>query len=164
MCVCKCACKSVCKCDAGTKIVSAFVPKFPPFFQVILIFSPFCCPPVGVDSVSERSNPTLLFKIPFRIHFLPPFFIPFLPPFQFQPKFPAQKMAISTPAPVSDSNVQRSPDPVPNKRIEDLGSCPNLKVLLTSYSWGARAAQGLGRVHSSISDFSGDHHPPHDDE
>ena len=52
------------------------------FFPVLgLIFSPFFCPPVGLESVSERANPTLLFKTPFRIHFLPPFFIPFLPPF-----------------------------------------------------------------------------------
>ena len=41
-------------------------------------FSPFFCPQVGVESVSERANPTLLLKTPFRIRFLPPFFIPFL--------------------------------------------------------------------------------------
>ena len=46
-----------------------FVPKFSPFLG--LIFPPFFCPPVGVESVSKRANPTLLFITSFWIHFLP---------------------------------------------------------------------------------------------
>ena len=57
---------------------------------------------------------------PIFIPFHPLFFILFLPLFQFQPKFPADKRAISTPAPVPASHVQRSTDPVPNIRIRVL--------------------------------------------
>ena len=72
-------CSSTAVQHAGTYIIPVFVPKFSPFWG--FIFSPFFCPPVGVESVSERANPTLLFKTTFRIHFLPPFFIHFLLPF-----------------------------------------------------------------------------------
>ena len=36
-------------------------------------FFPFFCHLVAVESVFERADPTLLFKTPFRIHFLPRF-------------------------------------------------------------------------------------------
>ena len=48
-----------------------------PFFTVSpfsgLIFPSFFCPPVGVESVFETANPTLLFRTPFWIHLLSPF-------------------------------------------------------------------------------------------
>ena len=69
------------------KIIPIFIPKFSP--SLGLGFSQFFCSPVGVESVSERANPTLLFQTPFWIHFLRPLFIPFLPLFfiPFLPRF-----------------------------------------------------------------------------
>ena len=130
-----------------------------PFFTVSpfsgLIFPSFFCPPVGVESVFETANPTLLFRTPFWIHLLSPFsyksypvfhiiptpvfhIIPtpcfsyhsyphfFLPPFQFQPKFPAKKRVISTPTPFQ---------PAMSRDSQTLESwlLSKLKVLLTCY-------------------------------
>ena len=117
------------------------VQKLSPFlyqnFPVLgLIFSPFFGPPFGVESVSERASPTLLFKTPFRTHFLPPFFIPFLPLFfipilpsffipfyplflyHYDPRFSYHSYPrLFITSPDSPSNVLTSPGPVPSVRI-----------------------------------------------
>ena len=55
--------------DAVT-ILSPFLYQNYPRFSSI--FFPFFCPPVGIESESERTNPALRSKISFWIHFLPP--------------------------------------------------------------------------------------------
>ena len=57
------------------KLSSFFYQNYPRF--LVQFFPLFL--PTGRKSVSERTNPILLFKIRFQIHFLPPFSIITIP-------------------------------------------------------------------------------------
>ena len=124
-----------------------------PFFGSI--FSPFFCPPVGVESASERTKPSVLIfdfwytsypifhtipTPPFPCHSYPPF------PYHSYPHFPCHSYAhfwLQLGKPNFSSNVWRSPVLVPSERILTtvlILWIPHLLVMLCIASTFSRCA------------------------